>query len=86
VKLKRYGAASLRPLTAVAPASTVTSNFVACGSGFDRSGVKIRTVVPDQRYSPAIAGRIRTNGTRTGCGILPSSTIGSEKTIRISFT
>src|SRR5688572_1022230 len=42
-------------------------------------------VVPDQRNVPVIAGEIRTNGATTFSGILPSVTIGSEKTIRISF-
>ena len=55
MKLNVYGAASLRPLTAVVPASIVTSYFVASGSRF--AGVRIRMVVPDHRYVPATAGR-----------------------------
>jgi hypothetical protein len=47
--------------------------------------VKIRIVVPDQRNVPVIAGRMVTNGAVTGSGMRPSTTIGSEKTIRISL-
>ncbi len=47
----------------------------------------MRIVVPDQRnVPPGIAGAMVTNGAVTGCGIRPSATIGSENTIRISFT
>ena len=74
---------SFRPLTAVAVVSTVTSYLVENGSG--RSGVKIRIVVPDHRNDPLTAGAMRTNGARTWSGILPSVTIGSENTIRISL-
>src|SRR5262245_45831867 len=77
------GRASVRPLTAVAVASTVTSYDVAYGSGRRESGVKIRIVVPDHRKLPGIAGAMRTNGAVTGSGIRPSVTMGSEKTIRI---
>src|SRR5687767_6602518 len=45
----------------------------------------MRIVVPDQRHVPATAGAILTNGAVRVSGIFPSSTIGSEKTIRISF-
>ena len=48
-------------------------------------GVKIRMVVPDHRKVPAIAGAIRTYGGLTTAGMRPSVTIGSEKTMRISF-
>ncbi len=56
VKLKVYGFASVRPLTAAAVASTVTSYRVAYGSGVFASGVKMRIVVPDQRNAPGMAG------------------------------
>jgi hypothetical protein len=45
----------------------------------------MRTVVPDQRNVPGIAGEIRTNGASTRAGIRPTVTIGSENTIRISL-
>src|SRR5262249_51893739 len=85
VNEKRCGAPRRRPLTAAADVSTVTSYCVAFGSLRDGSGVKIRIVVPDQRNVPAIVGRIVTNGAVTGSGIRPSTTMGSEKTMRISF-
>ena len=85
VNEKVYGSASLRPLTAVADVSTVTSYSVANGNGGFGFGVKIRRVVPDHRNVPAIAGAIRTNGARTTAGMRPRVTIGSEKTMRISF-
>ena len=85
VKLKVCGCSRRRPLTATALASIVTSYRVANGSGFFGSGVKIRIVVPDQRNVPGTEGAIRKNGARTGDGILPSVTIGSEKTTRTSL-
>ena len=60
VKLNVYGSPSVRPLTAAAVASTVTSYRVAYGSGVFASGVKIRIVVPDQRNAPGMAGVILT--------------------------
>jgi uncharacterized protein (DUF433 family) len=57
--------------------------WVAYGSGW--AGVKMRVVVPDQRKVPLTAGLIRKNGAVTGCGILPRTTIGSEKTAWISL-
>ncbi len=60
VNVNVCGAASFRPLTAVAVGSIVTSNLVANGSGCFASGVKIRIVVPDQRNDPGAAGAIRT--------------------------
>ena len=47
--------------------------------------MKIRIVVPDHRHSPLMAGAIRTHAGVGFDGIRPSATIGSEKTIRISF-
>jgi hypothetical protein len=82
VKLNAYGDASFRPLTAVVPASIRTSYFVA--SGRRRAGVKMRMVVPDQRYVPATAGVIWKNaGFRRG-GTCDIPTIGSENTTRTS--
>jgi hypothetical protein len=49
VKLKVYGRASVRPLTAVAVAATVTSYRVAVGSSCLGSGVKTSSVGPAQR-------------------------------------
>src|SRR5918994_1703026 len=80
-----YGCAGLRPLIAVADASIVTSYFVAFGRRASLAGVKIRIVVPDQRKVPGTAGAILKNGAVTGCGIRPSTTIGSENVTRISF-
>jgi hypothetical protein len=48
--------------------------------------VKIRIVVPDHRNVPGISGTTRTKGAVTRAGMRPSVTIGSENTIRISFT
>src|SRR5688500_856201 len=45
----------------------------------------MRIVLPDHRKVPATAGVIFTNGAATLSGILPSATIGSENTIRISL-
>ena len=73
----------MRPLTAAADASIVTSYFVASGSR--RDGVKIRIVVPDHRKVPATAGAILKNGGRSRAGTRPSATIGSENTTRISL-
>src|SRR5215212_10564012 len=63
----------------------VTSNLVAKGSGFFASGVKMSVVVPDQRNAPGTAGEMWNHGGLTSLGILPTTTIGSEKTTRISF-
>ena len=41
----------------------------------------MRIVVPDQRNEPGIAGVTLKNGAVTRAGMLPSVTIGSEKTI-----
>ena len=68
----------MRPLTAAALGAIETEYFVAKGSGFFGSGVKIRMVVPDQRNVPGTDGDILKNGARTGEGIRPSVTIGSE--------
>jgi hypothetical protein len=46
--------------------------------------VKTRIVVPDQRNVPLMAGVTWKNGGRSGDGIRPRDTIGSEKTTRIS--
>src|SRR5919198_764915 len=83
VKVRVYGWARRRPLSAVALVSIVTSYFVASGSRF--AGVKIRMVVPDQRNVPFTAGLILKNAGRSRSGMRPSATIGSEKTMRISF-
>ena len=69
----------------MAVASIVTSYLVAYGSGRFASGVKIRIVVPDHRNEPGIAGVTLKNGAVTRAGMLPSVTIGSEKTTRISL-
>ena len=69
----------------MAVAAIVTSYLVAYGSGRFASGVKIRIVVPDQRNEPGIAGVTVKNGAVTRAGTLPSATIGSEKTTRISL-
>src|SRR3954452_3378067 len=45
----------------------------------------MRMGVPDQRKLPATVGEILKNGARTGDGMRPSVTIGSEKTTRISL-
>src|SRR5215212_5469950 len=45
----------------------------------------MRVVVPDQRNVPLTGGGILKKGAVTGWGILPRTTIGSEKTARISF-
>ena len=73
----------MRPLTAVALAAIVTSYFVAAGNFF--AGVKIRIVVPDQRYVPATAGVIVMKDGLTLGGTAPMASIGSEKTTRTSF-
>ena len=85
VKLNWWGRPSRRPLTAVAVAAIVTSYLVAYGSGRLASGVKMRMVVPDHRNEPGIAGVTLKNGAVTRAGMLPSVTIGSEKTTRISL-
>src|SRR5688572_12276551 len=41
--------------------------------------------VPDQRKVPSTAGSMRKKGATTGCGMRPSTTMGSEKVTRISF-
>src|SRR5215212_3824866 len=63
----------------------VTSNFVANGSGVLASGVKMSVVVPDQRKAPGTAGAMWNQGGVTSLGILPTTTIGSEKTTRTSL-
>ena len=83
MKLKVYGVARRRPLTAVVPASIRTSYFVASGSRL--AGVKIKTVVPDHRKVPATVGVMwKKDGRRPG-GTVAIATIGSEKTTRTSF-
>src|SRR5262249_14411233 len=79
------GLPSVLPLIAFAVPSIVTSYFVAYGSGDFGSGVKISVVVPDQRNVPGIAGATLNQGGVTSFGILPTTTIGSEKTTRISL-
>ena len=69
----------------MALAAIVTSYLVAYGSGRFASGVKTRIVVPYQRNEPGIAGVTLKNGAVTRAGTLPSATIGSEKTTRISL-
>src|SRR5690606_25851214 len=84
VNVKACGAPSDRPAALVAAPSMVTVNVVAYGSGVSGSGVKSRTVVPDQRNVPAMAGVMRIQGGVGLDGIRPSATIGSENTTRIS--
>jgi hypothetical protein len=48
VKVKTYGAPSLRPDRLAVEAATSTVKVVACRSGLDASGEKINVFVPDQ--------------------------------------
>ena len=82
---KVYGLPRVWPRPTSPSASIVTSYFVANGSGVFGSGVKISVVVPDQRNVPFIAGAMWNHGATRSFGILPTTTIGSEKTTRISF-
>src|SRR5581483_8113398 len=84
-KKKVYVRSRGSPPIDFAVASMVTSNFVANGKGDFGSGVKISDVVPYQRKVPLMGGVMWKNGAVTTFGIFPTSTIGLEKTTRISF-
>src|SRR5438034_11520650 len=76
VKEKLYGRSRFGALT-------VTSNFVAYGSC--AAGVKMSVVVPDQRNVPFTSGAMWNHGMVRFFGILPTATIASLNTTRISF-
>src|ERR1051326_2015276 len=59
-----------------------TSYFVANGSD---AGVKMSGGVADQREGALTGGSLGNQGTLSGFGILPTTTIGSLKTTRTSL-
>jgi hypothetical protein len=83
LKEKVYAFPRTCPAREAASAATATRKSVFHGSR--AAGVKISVRVPAQRKAPARAGVMEKYGASIFAGILPSSTIGSEKTMRISF-
>src|SRR5205814_409176 len=79
------GSPRVAPSTDCADASIVTAYAVAYGIFSRSAGVKMSVRVPDQRNVPGSFGLMWNQGTTTGSGMRPSTTIGWENTTRTSL-